>query len=179
MEREKRRRGFFTQMLMTALPFAIGGAVFWWLFGVMRDEPNPFLSIILFGIVSGLIFGWTLTAYERWRWGSVRATSHPSFAGDGETKIETPAVHDSVTGYLALTDREILFRVNSTNYRDLHIALDRVKRISEWRPSGSSGDGIEVELVDGRTERFEMEDASPWEGLRQRFGRTGDTAPAV
>ena len=176
MDNERHRRGFFTQMLTTGLPFAVGGAIFWWLFGVMQDEGNPIESILLFGLISGLIFGWTLTAYERWRWGSVRATSHPSFTADGPTRIETPAIHDSVNGFLALTDEEILFRVNSTNYRDLHIALNRVKEIAEWKPSGSSGEGIQVELVDGRTERFEIEDATPWRNALARFGRGGRTA---
>ena len=93
--------------------------------------------------------------------------------------IETPAIHDSVNGYLALTDEEILFRVNSTNYRDLHIALNRVKEIAEWKPSGSSGEGIQVELIDGRTERFEIEDATPWRNVLARFRRGGTAAAAV
>lgn len=179
MEKQRHKRGFFVQMLTTGLPFAIGGAIFWWLFGVMQDEGYSITSIILFGLVSGLIFGWILTAYERWRWGEVRATSHPSFTKDGPTMIETPAIHDSVNGYLALTDEEILFRVNSTNYRDLHIALNRVKEIAEWKPSGSSGEGIQVELIDGRTERFEIEDATPWRNVLARFRRGGTAAAAV
>jgi hypothetical protein len=138
----------------------------------MLDDGNPIESILFFGLFSGLIFGSTLTAYERWRWGSVRATTHPSFASDGPTRIESPAIHDSVNGYLALTDEEILFRVSSTNYRDLHIDLNRVKEIVEWNPSGSSGAGIQVELVDGRTERFEIEDATPWRNALQRFSRS-------
>lgn len=176
MEKEYRRRGFFTQMATTALPFAIGGALFWWLFGVMRDEPNTIGSIVLFGLIAGILFGWILTAYERWRWGSVQATSHPSFTADGPTRIETPAIHDSVNGYLALTDEEILFRVNSTNYRDLHIGLNRIRKVVEWKPSGSSGEGIQVELVDGRTERFEVQDASPWRALVSRFTPKSGTA---
>ena len=179
MSNERERRGFFAQMLITALPFALGGAVFWWLFGVMRDEPNPVSSILLFGLISGLLFGWILTAYERWRWGSIRATARPSFTGDGPTEIEAPAIHDSVNGYLALTKNAILFKVQSSNYRDLHIALDRIRKVSEWKSSGSSGEGIALELVDGRTERFEMEDAAPWRSLISKLrARSGSTSPA-
>lgn len=164
------RKSVVAQVLKLGVPFAVATALFWWIFGVTQDEPNSIVSIITFGLLGGLLFGLFLTVYERWRWGTVESTTHPSFAGDGAILLETPAIHDQTNGWLATNGTELLFRVDSPNYRDLRINLGRIKQVREWKPTGSSGEGFEVDLIDGAVERFEIEDAQPWYATLEKIG---------
>lgn len=159
------RPGFARQAVRYGLPFGLGMALIWWAIGLLRDDPQSLGAVLLFGLVAGVIGGVFVTAYEFWHWKKVEDTELPDFSGDGELLVATPAIHNGIDGWLAANAQEILFRVRSTNVTDLHFPLPMIRSIMFWKPTGSSAEGIELNLVSGETERFELEDMKAWRHL--------------
>lgn len=160
-----KQKPIWKQFLLTAIPFGTGMALLWWVFAMAIGAPTAFLFVLSFGLISAVLFGAILTFYERGRWGQLESTEAPSFRRSEKVVLTTQAFHDNHTGWLTLTRHGLLFKVRSPNYRDRLIRFKEIQEVKEWNPVGSSGSGIEVDLMSGETLLFEMEDIHSWRSL--------------
>lgn len=160
-----KQKPIWKQFLLTAIPFGAVMSLVWWAFASAIDAPTNILFILSFGVISAVLFGAVLTFYERGRWGQLESTEVPHFRHSEKVVLTTPAFHDNHNGWLTLTKHGLLFKVKSPNYRDRLVRFQEIKEVKEWQPVGSSGSGIEVDLMSGETLLFEMEDIDPWRSL--------------
>lgn len=170
-----RRNPIWKQFLYTAVPFGVGMSLLWWVFATAVDAPTNIFFILSFGLLSAVCFGMVLTFYERGRWGQLESTEVPYVRRSEKVVMASPAYHDDQNGWLTLTKHGLLFKVRSQNYRDRLIRFKEIREVKEWRAVGSSGCGIEVDLVNGETLLFEMEDIDPWRSLFVATWSQGDS----
>lgn len=163
-----KKRSFWQEFLVIGIPAGFIMALLWWGLGGILDAPTSILFLVSFGLLSAMVIGLLATIYERLRWWHLESTEQPILRRSEKIVFMTPAYHgrnSSINGWLALTNIGLLFTVRSPNYRDLRIPFSSITAVREWRPVGSSGTGLEIELINGHTEEFEMEDIEPWRRL--------------
>lgn len=141
----------------------------WWVFAMLSGSSTSVLFVLSFGILSAAIFGIVVTTYERWRWGRLTSAEMPDLKSLKNVLLVTPAFHGSNVGWLALTDDGLHFKVKSSNYKDMRIRFSEINAIQDWMPVGSSGAGIQVNLVSGDVERFEVQEIGPWRRILTTF----------
>jgi hypothetical protein len=118
------------------------------------------------GGVAGVIFGVVMAAFSGCQKRKAE-NERPSFAGE-EVMKDGGANHfkniEAVGGWLYLTDQRLLFRSHSFNIRRHELSIP-LRAISEAKTRSTFGiipNGLEIKTIDGKTEKFVVENRKDW-----------------
>jgi hypothetical protein len=150
---------FLKRALITGIPFGLFMGIFWSLqFGSIFG--------IVMGSLAGVFFGISMSAFTRYQSKKFQR-EHPLAPGEELIK-EGGANHfkniEAVGGWIYLTKKGLLFRPHSINVQREELSIP-LQKISEAKPCMTFGiipNGLEIKTIDGKTERFVVEDRKDW-----------------
>ena len=146
-------------MLLTGLPFGLFMGIFW----SFLHEWKP---AVVMGGVAGILFGVSMGAFVNYQKKKFQMEA-PSLPGEDIVK-QGGANHfknyEAVGGWIYLTDQRLLFRSHSMNVQrhELSIPLENIIEVSPSRTFGIIPNGLEIKTIDGKTEKFVVEDRKDW-----------------
>jgi hypothetical protein len=150
---------FLKVMLLTGIPFGLFMGIFWsFLYGSKSAVVMGPIAGILFGVSMGVFVNYQKKKFE---------TERPSFPGEDLVK-EGGANHfrniEAVGGWIYLTDQRLLFRSHSMNVQrhELTIPLGEISEAKPCMTFGIIPNGLEIKMIDGKTEKFVVEDRNDW-----------------
>jgi hypothetical protein len=150
---------FLKVMLVTGIPFGLFMGIFW------AFSYGPISGIVMGGL-AGLLFGAAMSAfagYQKKKFESDR----PLVPGEDLVK-EGGANHfkkiEAVGGWIYLTQKRLLFRPHSINFQrqELSVPLSEISEVKLRKTFWIIPNGLEIKTIDGRTEKFVVEDRQDW-----------------
>lgn len=150
---------FLKVTLLTGIPFGLFMGISW---SVIYGSKSPAIA----GSIAGILFGVSMGVFVNYQKKKFE-TERPSFPGEDLVK-EGGANHfrniEAVGGWIYLTDQRLLFRSHSMNVQRHELTIPLLE-ISEAKPCMTFGiipNGLEIKTIDGKTEKFVVEDRKDW-----------------
>ena len=159
---------FLRVMLLTGIPFGLFMGISWSLLYGSK-------SGVVMGGIAGILFGVSMGAFVNYQKKKFQMEA-PSLPGEDIVK-QGGANHfksyEAVGGWIYLTDQRLLFRSHSMNVQRHELTIP-LQEISEAKPCMTFGiipNGLEIKTIDGKTERFVVEDRKDWaKKIQERRG---------
>jgi hypothetical protein len=152
-------RKFLKVMLVTGIPFGLFMGIFW------AFSYGPIPGIVM-GSLSGVFFGALMSAFTAYQ--TKKFQSRRPLAPDEDLIKEGGANHfknfEAVGGWIYLTKKGLLFRSHSMNLQKDELSIP-LQQIGEVRPRMTFAiipNGLEIKTIDGRIEKFVVEDRQDW-----------------
>ena len=121
---------------------------------------------LLGGVLAGILFGLFMALFQNSA--RVRHSAQPQLRVDERILKAGPANHGSrlgaMGGWLVLTTQRLVFKTHSFNLRKYELSLP-LSRITSVEPTATVGlipNSIQVRLLDGRVERFSVDERTAW-----------------
>lgn len=122
---------------------------------------------IIVGILAGISFGLTMTAFITYQKKQFKKNRPILFEGEKTVK-EGVANHlikgEAVGGWLYLTDRRLIFRSHKLNFNnhEMQIPLNQIDKVVVSTTLGIFPTAIKIILANGQEYRFVVENRKEW-----------------
>jgi hypothetical protein len=150
---------FLKSMLLTGVPFGLFMGIFWSIL-------NGWKSGVFMGVFTGVLFGIVMSAFAAYQ--KKKFQRERPLAPDENLVKEGGANHykkiEAVGGWMYLTNKGLIFRPHSINIQREELSIP-LQEISEAKPCMTFGiipNGLEIKTIDGKTEKFVVEDRKDW-----------------